>query len=222
MTETTCRRELDLEVPAEEVQKAVERVAKEFSRVARVPGFRPGKAPISLIRRRFADDIKGEVLQSLLPERIKEAFKAQNLMPITEPHVDKVDFEENGPLKFRAIFEVLPEFELGTYKDLDVEIQSAAVTDEEVEKTIQDSRERSATFVPVEGRPLAKGDFAQLKLTGTPADGGEPLKADNVMAQLGAEDTLETFTDNLVGASVGEERRFDVNYPEDYPDKKLA
>jgi trigger factor len=222
MTETTCRRELDLEVPAEEVQKAVERVAKEFSRVARVPGFRPGKAPISLIRRRFADDIKGEVLQSLLPERIKEAFKTQNLMPITEPHVDKVDFEENGPLKFRAIFEVLPEFELGTYKDLDVEIQSAAVTDEEVEKTIQDSRERSATFVPVEGRPLAKGDFAQLKLTGTPADGGEPLKADNVMAQLGAEDTLETFTDNLVGASVGEERRFDVNYPEDYPDKKLA
>jgi trigger factor len=218
----TCRRELDLEVPAEEVQKAVARVAKEFSRVARVPGFRPGKAPISLIRRRFADDIKGEVLQSLLPDRIKEAFKAQNLMPITEPHVDKVDFEENGPLKFRAIFEVLPEFELGTYKDLDVEIQSAAVTDDEVEKTIQDSRERSATFVPVEGRPLAKGDFAQLKLTGTPADGGEPLKADNVMAQLGAEDTLETFTDNLVGASVGEERRFDVNYPEDYPDKKLA
>jgi trigger factor len=222
MTEMTCRRELDLEVPAEEVQKAVARVAKEFSRVARVPGFRPGKAPISLIRRRFADDIKGEVLQSLLPDRIKEAFKAQNLMPITEPHVDKVDFEENGPLKFRAIFEVLPEFELGTYKDLDVEIQSAAVTDEEVEKTIQDSRERSATFIPVEGRPLAKGDFAQLKLTGTPADGGEPLKADNVMAQLGAEDTLQTFTDNLVGASVGEERRFDVNYPEDYPDKKLA
>src|SRR6202041_1306522 len=166
--EATCRRELDLEIPADDVSKAMERVAKEFAKVARVPGFRPGKAPISLIRRRFADDIKGEVLQSLLPERIKEAFKAQNLMPITEPHVDKVDFEENGPLKFRAIFEVLPEFELGTYKDLDVEIQSAAVTDEEVEKTIQDSRERSATFVPVEGRPLAKGDFAQLKLTGTP------------------------------------------------------
>src|ERR1700679_3585061 len=107
----TCRRELDLEIPADEVTKKLESVAKEFSRVARVPGFRPGKAPISLIRRRFADDIKGEVLQSLLPERIKETFKAQNLMPITEPHVDKVDFEENGPLKFRAIFEVLPEFE---------------------------------------------------------------------------------------------------------------
>jgi trigger factor len=222
MTETTCRRELDLEVPAEEVQKAVARVAKEFSRVARVPGFRPGKAPISLIRRRFADDIKGEVLQSLLPERIKQAFVVENLRPITEPHVDKVDFAEDGPLKFRAIFEVLPEFELGTYKDLEVEIESADVTDADVEKTLQDSRERSATFVPVEGRPLAKGDFAQLTLTGTPSDGGEPLQADNVLCQLGAEDTLEAFTENLAGANIGEERRFDVNYPADYPDQKLA
>jgi trigger factor len=222
MTETTCRRELDLEVPAEDVQKAVARVAKEFARVARVPGFRPGKAPVTLIRRRFADDIKGEVLQSLLPERIQEAVKGQNLIPITQPQVDKVDYSEDGPLKFHAVFEVLPEFELGAYKDLEVEIQSAEVTDAEVEKTLEDSREHSAAFIPVEGRPLAKGDFAQLKLAGTPADGGEPLKADNVLCQLGAEDTLEAFTDNLTGASAGEERRFDVNYPAEYPDKKLA
>src|SRR5712671_7749313 len=87
MTEATCRRELDLEIPATEVQKAVERVAREFARVARVPGFRPGKAPVPLIRRRFADDIKGEVLQSLLPERIEEAVKGQNLVPITQPQV---------------------------------------------------------------------------------------------------------------------------------------
>jgi trigger factor len=222
MTETTCRRELDLEVPAEDVQKAVARVAKEFARVARVPGFRPGKAPVTLIRRRFADDIKGEVLQSLLPERIQEAVKGQNLIPITQPQVDKVDYDENGPLKFHAVFEVLPEFELGAYKDLEVEIQSAEVTDADVEKTLEDSREHAAAFVPVEGRPLAKGDFAQLKLQGTPSDGGEPLKADNVLCQLGAEETLEAFTDNLAGANAGEERRFDVNYPAEYPDKKLA
>jgi trigger factor len=133
-----------------------------------------------------------------------------------------VEYAEDAPLKFRAIFEVLPEFDLGTYKDLEVEIQSADVTDADVDKTLQDSRERSATFVPVEGRPLAKGDFAQLKLAGVPSDGGEPLQADNVLAQLGAEDTLEAFTENLVGASAGEERRFDVNYPADYPDPKLA
>src|SRR3989304_5815232 len=109
MTEATCRRELELEIPAAEVQKAVERVAKEFARGARIPGFRPGKAPVTLIRRRFADDIKGEVLQSLVPEQIDKAVKEQNLVPITQAHVDKVDFAENGPLKFRAVFEGLPE-----------------------------------------------------------------------------------------------------------------
>src|ERR1700674_5484479 len=222
MAEVTCRRELDLEIPAAEVQKAIERVAREFARVARVPGFRPGKAPIPLIRRRFADDIKGEVLQSLLPEQIDRAVKDKKLMPITQPQVDKVDFAENGPLKFRAIFEVLPEFELGSYKDLEVEVESAAVTDADVEKVLAESRERAATFVAIEGRALAKGDYAQLKLVGTPADGAEPLKADNVMCHLGAEETLEAFTENLTGAQQGEHKHFEVTYPADYPDKKLA
>ena len=121
MTEATCRRELDLEIPAEAVQKAVERVAKEFARVARVPGFRPGKAPITLIRRKFADDIKSEVLQSLVPEQIERAVSENKMVPVTQPQVDKVDFAESGPVKFRATFEVLPEFELGQYKDLEVE-----------------------------------------------------------------------------------------------------
>jgi len=222
MTETTCRHELDLEIPAEEVQKAVERVAREFARLARVPGFRPGKAPVPLIRRRFADDIKGEVLQSLLPERIKQAVEGQNLVPITQPQVDHVDYAENGPLKFRAIFEVLPEFELGAYKDLEVEIDAAEVTDADVEKTLQESRERAATFLPVEGRVLAKGDYAQLRLVGTPAGGGEPLRADNVLCQLGAEETLEAFTTNLLNAGAGEHRNFEVRYPAEYPDQKLA
>src|SRR3970040_663995 len=100
MTETTCRRELDLEVPAEEVQKAIERVAKELSRVARVPGFRPGKAPVTLIRRRFAGEIKEEVLQSLVPEFIEQAVTEQKLTPVTRPQIDKVEFPEAGPLKF--------------------------------------------------------------------------------------------------------------------------
>src|SRR5580693_7877199 len=112
--EATCRRELDLEIPADEVSKAMERVAKEFAKVARVPGFRPGKAPITLIRRRFADDIKGEVLQSLVPERVEKAVSEQKLTPVSQPQVDHVDYAEDRPLKFRASFEVLPEFELGT------------------------------------------------------------------------------------------------------------
>src|SRR5580658_4914901 len=94
MAEATCRRELDLEIPAEEVTKKIESVAQEFARIARVPRFRPGKAPVSLIRRRFAEDIKGEVLQSLVPERVEKAVSEQKLTPVSQPQVEKLDFTE--------------------------------------------------------------------------------------------------------------------------------
>jgi trigger factor len=222
MTEATCRRELELEIPAEDVQKAVTRVANEFAKVARVPGFRPGKAPVTLIRRRFADEIKGEVLQSLLPPKIESAVQDQKLVPVTQPHVDKVDFAENGPVKFVASFEVLPEFTLGQYKDLEIEVESVAVTDADVEKTLEELRDRAATLAPVEGRPIADGDIARLKLAGTSADGGEPLEADSVDCQVGGEQTMAPFNENLRGASIGEHREFEVPYPADFPDPKLS
>lgn len=222
MTEATCRRELELEIPAADVQKAMEKVAKEFARLARIPGFRPGKAPVPLIRRRFANDIKGEVLQSLLPEEIDKAMKDKNLIPITQPQVDKVDFEENGPLKFRAVFEVLPEVVLGSYKDLEIEVDAARVTDDDVEKAIEQARERAAAFEDVTGRPLADGDFAQVNLLGTPADGGQPVTADGILVHLDAPDTLAVFTENLRGAQAGEKKTFEMQYPADYPDPKLA
>src|SRR5471032_16650 len=127
MTEATCKRELELEIPAENVTKATEKVARDLARVARVPGFRPGKAPITLIRRRFADDIKGEVLQSLVPERVEKAVSEQKLTPVSQPQVEKLDFNDGQPLKFRAVFEVLPEFELGNYKDLQLEMPAMEV-----------------------------------------------------------------------------------------------
>src|ERR1700676_2222629 len=118
MAEATCRRELDLEIPAEEVSKKIDSVAHEFARIARVPGFRPGKAPVSLIRRRFADEIKGEVLQALVPERVEKAVSEKKLTPVSQPQVEKLDFAEGQPLKFRAVFEVLPDFELANYKEI--------------------------------------------------------------------------------------------------------
>ena len=221
MSEATCRRELDLEIPAEAVQKAVKRVSKEFARVARVPGFRPGKAPITLIQRRFADDIKSEVLQSLVPEQVEKAVSESKLVPVTQPQIDKVDFSEDGPVKFRAVFEVLPEFELGQYKDLEVEVEDLKVEDADVDKGLEELRDRAATFVPVEGRAIADGDFAQLKLNGIPMGGGEPLEAESVLCHVGGEETMEPFNVNLRGANVGDKKSFDVTYPADYPDAKL-
>ena len=222
MSETTCRRELDLEIPAEEVQKALERVAKEFARIARVPGFRPGKAPVTLIRRRFAGDIKSEVLQSLVPEHLEKAVTEKNLRPVSQPQVEKIDFSETGPLKFRATFEVLPDFQLGEYKNLEVEIEPQDLSGADVDKALEEMRERAASFVPVEGRAIENGDYAQLKLMGAPAGGGEPLQADNVLCHIGAEETIDAFNQNLRGASAGEHKKFDVLYPADFPDAKLA
>ena len=222
MAEATCRRELDLEIPAEEVSKTTEKVAKDIAKIARVPGFRPGKAPISLIKRRFAEDIKGEVLQTLVPQRVEKAVAEQKLTPVSQPQVDKLDFQEGQPLKFRASFEVLPEFSLGNYKNLEIEMPEMTITDESVAKTLAEMQQRAATFAPVEGRAVQNDDFVQVKLLGTPEGGGEPLQAESVLCHVGAEETMEPFNENLRGANVGDHKNFDVEYPADYPDAKLA
>lgn len=219
---TTCRRELDLEIPAEEVSKASEKVAKEFGKIARVPGFRPGKAPISLIKRRFAEEIKSEVLQNLVPETVEKAVSEQKLTPISQPQVDKLEFNEGQPVKFRASFDVLPEFQLGDYKKLEIEMPEMTISDEDVAKALAEMQQRAAAFAPVEGRAVQNDDFVQVKLHGTPEGGGDPLQADNVLCHVGAEETMEPFNENLRGANVGDHRDFDVNYPADYPDAKLA
>ena len=222
MADASCRRELELEIPAEEVTKASEKVAKEFMKVARVPGFRPGKAPISLIKRRFADEIKGEVLQTLVPETVEKAVAEQKLTPISQPQVDKLEFNEGQPVKFRASFDVLPEFTLAGYKNLQIEMPEMTIDDEEVTKALAEMQQRAATFAPVEGRTVQNDDFVQVKLHGTPDAGGEPLQAESVLCHVGAEETMEPFNENLRGANVGDHRNFDVNYPADYPDAKLA
>ncbi|MGC2329856.1 MAG: trigger factor [Candidatus Acidiferrales bacterium] len=222
MTEATCKREIELEIPAENVQKATEKVARDIARIARIPGFRPGKAPVTLVRRRFADDIQGEVVQSLVPEYLEKALDEKKLVPVTRPEVDKVEFKEGEPLRFRAIFEVLPEFELGDYKNLTVQVDDVEVGDAQVDKTLEEMRERAATFVPVEDRPAQDGDHVLIKLSGVPAEGGDPVQADNILVNIGAEETLASFTENLRGANAGETRRFEARYPDDYPDQKLA
>jgi trigger factor len=222
MAEATCRKELDLEIPAEEVTKATEKVAKDFAKIARVPGFRPGKAPISLIKKRFASDIKGEVLQTLVPEHVEKAVAEQKLTPVSQPQVDKLEYNEGQPLKFRASFEVLPEFSLGNYKNLEIEMPEMNITDESVSNTLAEMQQRAATFAPVEGRAVQNDDFVQVKLHGTPDGDGEPLQAESVLCHVGAEETMEPFNENLRGANVGDHKDFDVEYPADYPDAKLS
>ena len=220
-TEATCKREIELEIPADNVQKAADKITRDIARVARIPGFRPGKAPATLVRRRFASDIEGEVVQSLVPEYLKKALDEKKILPVTDPQVDKVEFKEGEPLRFHAIFEVLPEFTLADYKNLEVQIDAVDVNDAQVDKTIEELRERGSTFVPIEGRAIQDGDYAQIKLHGTPHGGGDPVEADNILCHVGSEETLASFSENLRGASVGETKQFEATYPEDYPDESL-
>lgn len=235
-TETkSCVRELEIEIPVDVVERETERVTREFARVAQLPGFRPGKAPAQLIRRRFWDDIRGEVLHKLVPSYLQTAFRENNLIPIGDPSIRDLQFEPEKPLRFRASFEVLPEFELGEYKGLEVEPAHVEMTDEDLERELEGLRERHASFEPVEGRPAEDGDTVTAHLTGVVTDSkeerppasaeapaGRPIVIEEALVHVGEENTLEAFSTGVRGAKPGDERHFSVTYPEDYREASLA
>ncbi len=225
-TETeSCKRELTIEVPPAEVRRAVERVTLTFQKRARVPGFRPGKTPLSIVRQRFGEDIRHEVLHELIPEYFDKRVKEEHLAPISGPDIKDVqlNLEAEEPLRFKAAFEVLPEFELKDYNALDVEEEEPEVTDEEVEAELKQMQEREATFEPVEDRPLQDGDYGIVVGRGHEVGSAKPaVKLDNIYCEIGGEHTLPAFTENLRGVAPGEERTFSVTYPEDYSDRRVA
>jgi trigger factor len=124
-----CTREVEIEIPAEEVSRSFQAVTKRYKKMARIPGFRSGKVPESLIRGRFAEQIRQDVMEAVLPEHFRTAIAAQNLKPISQPQVTKIDLEDGKPLHFKAAFEVLPEFSIDGYQDVKVEKPSAELTD---------------------------------------------------------------------------------------------
>ncbi len=221
----TCQRELEIEIPAEVVEKETQRVTREFTRLARIPGFRPGKAPAELVRRRFWDDIKSEVLHSLIPSSLQDAFREGNLNPVGNPSIAELQFEPAKPLRFKASFEVLPEFTLGEFKGLSVEAAKVEVTDQDVEQELERLREQAATYVPVEDRPAEDGDTVVASLVGVVTNAKEkrePLVLDEVEVHLGEEGTMEAFSQGLQGVRAEEERQFNAPYPDGYPDARLA
>ena len=221
----TCQRELEIEIPAEVVEKETQRVTREFTRLARIPGFRPGKAPAELVRRRFWDDIKSEVLHSLIPSSLQDAFREGNLNPVGNPSIAELQFEPAKPLRFKASFEVLPEFTLGEFKGLSVEAAKVEVTDQDVERELERLREQAATYVPVEDRPAEDGDTVVASLVGVVTNAKEkrePLVLDEVEVHLGEEGTIEAFSQGLQGVRAEEERQFNAPYPDGYPDARLA
>lgn len=223
-------REVAVEVPAEEVARAYKSVVKRYQKQARIPGFRAGKVPETLIRSRFADSIRQDVVDAVLPEHFRTAIEAQGLRPISQPQVTELKLEDGQPLAFKAAFEVMPEFAVDGYEQVKVEKPDTAVSDEEFEAELERVRDSRSTMEPVEeDRPLADGDWAQISFKGEvkdeeQAEGAEPrpISGDDVMVEIGGKNTLASFNEALRGTKPGQELKFEVAYPADFGEGRLA
>jgi trigger factor len=221
---TTCKKELTIEIPVDVVQREVDSVAGQFAKRVRIPGFRPGHAPTSLVRRHYQDDIRSEVAQTLIPRFFQTAVKEQKWEVVGQPHFEDLKFEDEQPLTCKATFEVFPDFELKPYKEMEVEEEQAAVTDADVDKAVEDLREGAATFEVVADRPAADDDQIAVSYRGhdTSLPTGSPTEAKEAVIHVGGKHTVPAFTENLRGARAGEIKEFPVTYAADYPQKNLA
>ena len=217
-----CKHTLEITVPVEEVEAETGRAVTKVQQRAKLPGFRPGKAPVSIIRQQFAGEIRKQVLESLIPKYLHNRFEAEDLKVVGQPDITDVHLEAGEPLRFTADFEVVPQVELLDYKGLTVKYHDPEVTDEDVDKRIEELRHSKAEFVNEDPRPLADGDFAVLSLESLSAVEGPPVKNEEMTLEVGGGDTLEDFSEHLRGMNPGEEKEFDVSYPEDYGQPKLA
>ena len=234
--ESATKREIQVEIPVADVNRQTDSLIQKYQKVARIPGFRRGHVPASIIRQRFSEEIKTDMVEALIPRYFRQEAERLGIHPVSQPRVTDLHLHDGEPLRFKAAFEVLPEIKLEGYKELRADKPEIAVSDTDVENALADLRERHASFNPVEGRALADGDFAQVSLDGNPKPGesesetkagtksgeGQPVHMDEVLVEIAGKDTMPEFTEHLRGANPGDERTFDVNYPEDTQDKRLA
>lgn len=221
-TKESTKREIAVEVPAQEVQRETEVLIQKYQKLARLPGFRKGHVPASIIRQRFSEDIKTEVVEALVPRYFRQEAEKQGLVPVSQPRVTDLYIHDGEPLRFKASFEILPEINVEGYKDLRADKPVIEVTDEEVQQALNHLQEQHATFDAIEGRALADGDFAQVSLDGRQKAGeGQPVHMDDVLVEIGGKNTMPEFTEHLRGASAGDEKTFEVKYPEDSNDQRL-
>jgi trigger factor len=215
------KKQLSVEVPADEVDRALAEVAREYGRQARIPGFRPGRVPVSVVRSRFAKEIEQDARERVVSRSFAQAAKESGLRPLGEPALDEVEHRAGEPLSFRTTFEVLPEFEPRGYKGIEVRRQEVGVTDEEIQRGLESLRQSRARLVVDEGRRAAAGDVVFADIEGRPAE-GEPFRREHAPIEIGAEDNLPAFNERLTGAAAGDRVEFEVDYPEDFPAAPLA
>ena len=219
-----CRKRLRIEVPADRVTAEYEKVATDFTRTARLPGFRPGKAPRAVILKKYQKEIEGEVQRTLVPKAYREACEKRNLKVVSYPDMEDVNYQPGISLSFSTVVETAPEFQLPAYKGLSVKAVATEVTDEDVKKASEGALSQFGKFVDATGRALATDDFAVVTYSGSVE--GKPVAeiAPQARQLAGGEGQwiavrpdyfLPGFTDALIGQQIGEKRTVTVTFPQD-------
>lgn len=225
--ESATRTTLEIEVPAEDVQKAFAAVTKSYVKRAAIPGFRKGKAPQAVIQKRFGDEIKGDVLEAILPDALAAAIEERKLSVLGRPHIEELKWEPPGPIRFEARLDLKPPVDPGDYRGVPVEDQPVEPTDEEVSKVVERIREAHAEFHPVDGRPAAKGDFAIADIEGSfveilaPGQNPRTFRDEKITLEVGHEDSMAEVNDALRGAAPGQTRSFRKTFPDDFPNDEF-
>jgi trigger factor len=227
------RKTVRVEIPTDVVTTEIDRVARDYSRKARVPGFRPGKTPPRVIKQRFKEQILHDVAHGLIPRAVDDALREKGLEAVDTPDVADVTLEEGKPLTFTAAFDTVPEFDPGDLSTIAFKRASNAINEEAVDLAIQRLRDKAARFEPVEGRGVDHGDTVVVDLErrdggreaadGTPENPPRPpdLHKD-VSVELGAKANPPGFDEQLLGLEMGATKEFTIHYPSDYPIGELA
>lgn len=216
------KRELEIEVAPDEAAKEFDKVLEDYAARARLDGFRRGKAPRDMVKRLFYSDIKNSVVENLAPRALREILRTENISPITTPMISEISYQEGAPFRFKASVEVLPDFELQSYKKIKVKKREAKVEDEEVERSLEELRQKSAEYLPVEGRGVADGDYVILEQKGKDVKTKRFLPTEKFLVLAGHPENEKLLNENLVGLRPQETRRFVIDYPSDHAQKKLA
>ena len=215
------RKSVRVEIPTDIVNAEIERIARDYSRKARVPGFRPGKTPPRVIKQRFKDQILHDVAHDLIPRAVDDALRERGLEAVDTPDVREVVINEGEPLTFTASFDTVPEFDPGDLATITIKRASNAINDEALQLALQRLRDRGARHEPVEGRGVDHGDTVTLDLERRDA-GGTPDTHSDVNIELGAKANPPGFDEQLLGLELGAQKEFTLHYPADYPIGELA
>lgn len=217
-----CKHSLDIHIPADAVAAEIEKVVEKVRAKAHIQGFRPGKAPASIIRSKFMGDIRQEALENLIPQYLEKECEKENLRVVSRPNIKDLHFHEGEAVHFKAEFEVAPEIDLKEVRGLRVTYAEPVVTDQDVDDRLDAIRESRAQFVNVDPRPAVDGDHCLVSLESVSGIEGEPMKQDDINIEIGGKDTFQQFSDTLRDAVPGDVREAEISYPENYAAERLA